>query len=120
MALILLFAAYRYVYKAHRDISSEDASVVLSVAQLKEQFAANPGETTTKLLDQTIVIYGKVSTSDLKTKNLLVDDLIDVTLTNATETLPKVGDIARIKGRYVGFDDLLEQHKMVDAIIIKE
>lgn len=120
MILILLFVAYRYVYKDHRDISTEDALVVLSVAQLKDQFAANPSETTTKLLDQTIVIYGKVSASDLKTKNLLVDDLIDVTLTNDSETLPKDGDIARIKGRYVGFDDLLEQHKIVDAIIIKD
>ncbi|WP_298147821.1 hypothetical protein [Flavobacterium sp.] len=119
-ALVLLcFLGYQYVYKGHRDISSEDAVATLSVAQLNEQYTQSAEKTTQKFLDQTIVIYGKVTSSDLKSKNLLIDNGVDVTLTMA-ETVPAAGAEVRVKGRYVGFDDLLEQHKIVDATLITE
>lgn len=119
VVILLGILGYQYVYKGHRDISSEDAVATLSVAQLNEQYTQSAEKTTQKFLDQTIVIYGKVTSSDLKTKNLLIDNGVDVTLTVA-EAVPTAGAEVRVKGRYVGFDDLLEQHKIVDATLITE
>ncbi|OYQ46765.1 hypothetical protein [Flavobacterium aurantiibacter] len=119
VAILLGILGYQYVYKGHRDISSEDAVATLSVAQLNDQYTQSAEKTTQKFLDQTIVIYGKATSSDLKSKNLLIDNGVDVTLTLA-ETIPAAGTEVRVKGRYVGFDDLLEQHKIVDATLITE
>ena len=39
--LCLGFGGYRFMYHGHRDVSSEDADFIVSVAQLQREFAAS-------------------------------------------------------------------------------
>lgn len=113
-----LFLLYTYIYKSHRDISNEKESFVLSVAKLKLDFSQNDSLANAKYLDKTIVIYGKISTIDLSTNSIYLDNSVSATLKEKPTGL-KVNDSIQLKGRFIGYDDLLEEFKMDECTPVK-
>lgn len=112
------FLLYNYIYKRHRDIASEKESFSISVANLKSDFSKNDSLANAKYLDKTIVIYGKISSIDLETNSIYINNSLSATLKVKPIGL-KVSDSIQLKGRFIGYDDLLEEFKMDECIPIK-
>jgi predicted negative regulator of RcsB-dependent stress response len=109
------FAGYKYIYKDHRDVSSEDASFKITLADLKADFEKNDSIANTKYLDKAIAIYGKVTSLDLVTNEIIIDSSLSATIKGKVSV--KNGNQVTIKGRFIGYDDLLEEYKMDECVI---
>lgn len=114
--ITVAFLLYNYIYKSHRDISSEKESFAISVSNLKIDYSENDSLANNKYLDKVIVIYGKVTDVDLSSKSIVVDESLSATIKNQLPSL-KNGDSIRLKGRFIGYDDLLEEFKMDECTI---
>lgn len=116
---VLAFFGYKYVYKSHRDISSETASFSIKVEQLKKDFSSNDSIANAKYLDRTIVIYGEVTNVDLENKQLIIDSSLNAKITSDISAI-KGKDKITLKGRFIGYNDLLEEFEMDQCTIEKE
>lgn len=121
--LLVLVAAsigvYFYAYKGHRDIATEEADFELTVSALSKEFSENDSLANSKYADKTIQIYGKVSNIDLSSHTIVIDEKVSAVFTDSV--LPKINlqEQIKIKGRFVGYDDLLEEFK-VDQVTLAE
>ena len=116
LILIIGIAIYSYLYQDHRDIKSEQAEFVMNAKELQSEIETKPSSTEGKYLNKTIEIKGMISA--IETNSITLDDIVFCQLNNvSTETL-KQGQTIRIKGRFIGYDDLLEEFKLDQCIII--
>ncbi len=114
--LIVSVIGYYYIYQDHRNISAENPEFSLASSTIQKEFLENPIASEKKYLNKTVIIKGNVSDSDKNeiTLNLIVFcQLID----SLTTSLPNDSEI-KIKGRVIGYDDLLEQVKLDQCTII--
>lgn len=111
---------YFYTYQSHRDISTEDAAYSMTLSELQGDFKSNDSLFNAKYADKTIEIYGKITSIDLKNNSLMIDDKIAVTFQDSTQSIFKVSDSTYVKGRFVGYDDLLEEFKIDQATIVRK
>lgn len=120
--LIIAVAAvslYLYIYKDHRNIATETADFSITVSSLKQEFVANDSIATAKYQDKTIQIAGMLTNIDAENKSITVDEKLFATF---TQNLPKelsVNKPIKIKGRFLGYDDLLEEFKMDQTAIVE-
>lgn len=112
------FLLYNYIYKEHRNIANETESFVVTVVDLKEDFSKNDSLANAKYLDKTIVIYGKITSMDLSNKMLMIDTSLAAVIKDNNVEL-KQNDSIKLKGRFIGYDDLLEEFKMDECSIIE-
>lgn len=108
---------YIYMYKGHRDIASENADYSLTVKTLQQQFIDNPTKANKQYADKTIEIYGKITSVDLDEHAIIVDEKLSVVFKDSVMKNLTVENLVKIKGRFVGYDDLLEEFKMDQAAI---
>lgn len=117
--VLLAFFGYNYVYKSHRDISSEEASFSIKVATLANDFKEDETKANEKYLDKTIDINGTVTSFDKESNLVVIDEVLSATLLGKPkEEIVKDQNIT-IKGRFIGYDELLEEFKMDQVSIIK-
>ncbi|MFI0425589.1 MAG: hypothetical protein ACH34V_01420 [Flavobacterium sp.] len=112
------FLLYNYIYKEHRNIANETESFVVTVVDLKEDYSKNDSLANAKYLDKTIVIYGKITSMDLSNKMLMIDTSLAAVIKDNNVEL-KQNDSIKLKGRFIGYDDLLEEFKMDECSIIE-
>lgn len=112
------FLIYNYIYKSHRVIANEKVSYTISIVDLKKEFSQNDSLANDKYLDKTIEIYGKISSIDLATNSIYIDNSLSARLKEKPKGL-NVNDTIQIKGRFIGYDDLLEEFKMDECKLIK-
>jgi len=116
--IIGAFLLHNYIYKNHRDISSEKESFFVSVVELKNDYKKNDSLANLKYLNKTIIIYGKISSLDLVSNILAVDTSLSATIKSKNSAL-RVNDSIKLKGRFIGYDDLLEELKMDECSIVE-
>ncbi|GGI56422.1 OB-fold protein [Winogradskyella haliclonae] len=116
--LISAVLVYNYVFNsAHRDISNEEATVSLSAKAIFEQFQTNEALATTNYLDQVIEMKGDVTS--IEDNDVVLSSAVQVSF-NSQETLKfQKGEQITIKGRCVGYDELLELVKIDQSTLIK-
>ncbi|AWI25762.1 OB-fold protein [Flavobacterium pallidum] len=110
---------YFYMYKDHRDITAEDAAYTVKVAELQKEFSGNDSISNKKYLDKTIEVYGKITSTDLAAHSIMLDEKLSARLKDSTATGFEVGKSIKIKGRFVGYDDLLEEFQLDQATVSK-
>jgi hypothetical protein len=115
---LLTFAGYRFLYKEHRDISSEDADFTLTVQDLHQQFSTDTSANS-KYADKTIVVEGKITSVDAEGNSITIDEKLSAVMKDKISPETAVAKTIRIKGRFVGYDDLLEELKMDQSTIIE-
>jgi hypothetical protein len=120
LVIIVAIGIYFYTYQSHRDIATEKPDYSLTLSDLQKDFETNDSLFNAKYADKTIEIYGKITAIDLKNKSIMLDDKIAISLDTLEANSLKISDTTFIKGRYVGFDDLLEEFKIDQAIILKK
>jgi len=123
LILVILVLAgvfgYNYIYKSHRDISKEEASFSITVGTLMTEFAADETKANEKYLDKTIAINGKVTSIDTESNLIVMDEVLSATLLEKTNQEIEKGQTITIKGRFIGYDELLDEFKMDQASLIK-
>lgn len=123
LVVVLLFIisaiVYNYVYKNHRNISSEEAVYSIEVNELFQEFLTNQEVSNTKYANKTIEIYGTITTLDLENQTIVLNEQLSLSGEKDEFHTLNVGEKHTFKGRFVGFDDLLEELKMDQCIHIK-
>ena len=114
----IAFAAYSYIYKDHRDISKENARYNLTSAALSTAFEEDYQIATQKYLNQTILLRGSIT--EVESQALILDNRVYMTLETTLDSSLRIGAIVAIKGRCIGYDELLEWVKLDQAILIDE
>ena len=116
--LLVAFGLFRYVYQNHRTISSEKAKYQLSISALEKEFIANDSLATLKYQDQTLEIKAKITAIDKENRAAVLDNSL---FASFTESLPEnlnVGQTILIKGRFLGYDELLEEFKIDQCVVV--
>ncbi|TYA92242.1 OB-fold protein [Seonamhaeicola marinus] len=101
---------YNYVYKDHRDIETEKAEFSFTSTELSNEFAVAPSDSEKKYLNKTIEVKGDVT--EVNTSNIVIDGNIFCQFLNPIKDEIKTNQKLTIKGRCIGYDDLLEEIKL--------
>lgn len=115
VVVIFIYSLYQY-NKPHRNINKEDASFSVSADELYNQFEGNIDEASAKYADKVVTLAGKVASVDknpngdffviMKGDNLNINFAMDPATKFNEKDFPLESTI-KIKGLFVGFDDLL-------------
>jgi predicted negative regulator of RcsB-dependent stress response len=117
--IILIIAAivgYNYIYQDHRDIENEASAFVIPSTEIALLFNEDAISAEQKFLNKTIEVSGLIS--ELNTNNLTIDDKVFCQFSDAVQTVLEKNENIKIKGRVIGYDDLLEQVKLDQCTII--
>ena len=107
---------YNYLYQDHRDISQETAEIITTSDKITEEFANESYISEQEYLDKTIQVSGTIT--ELNDSDLTLDEGVFCQFKmNLKENL-SLGDKIILKGRCIGYDDLLEQVKLNECTLI--
>jgi hypothetical protein len=115
--IILGIVGYNYIYQSHRVIENENAQYEITSNKIASEFIENAIETETKYLNTTIEVIGMVSEKDSST--ITLDDKVFCQFNTSFKNTIVFDSKIKIKGRVIGYDDLLEQVKLDQCTIIE-
>ncbi len=113
---ILGYYIYSYIYQEHRDIASEDIEYSLSPNDLKNVMSID--SMSHQFIDRVIQTKGLIIS--VEQNSVVIDDIVQVNFINTDTNTLQAGTTLSIKGRCVGYDDLLEVVKIDQATIINQ
>ncbi|MBR9846319.1 MAG: hypothetical protein GYB35_09530 [Algicola sp.] len=108
--VIALIIGYSYINQSHRDIENENAEYNLDAIDIASNFSENARLAETKYQNTTIEVRGNIT--EVSSNSITLDDKVFCQFTKAIETTLKNNTTVKIKGRVIGYDDLLEQVKL--------
>lgn len=115
----LVYLINDYVFNTkHRDIVTEKATVYISAKRLFAEFLKDESLATTNYLDKVIEIKGEVTSVD--DDAITLNKQIQVDFIKGKMPKLTVENSLNIKGRCVGYDELLEVVKIDQATIINK
>ncbi|NHF58321.1 hypothetical protein FK220_003140 [Flavobacteriaceae bacterium TP-CH-4] len=120
-ALVILtaFVIYDRVFNAApREIAKETTEFSIPADNLQFHFADNQAKATAKYLNRVLETSGSVT--ELGTNTMVLENRVQVYFLDNPEQDISLGDTISIKGRCVGFDELLLLVKIDQATTIKQ
>lgn len=115
LGIILVFG-YNYFYKDHRNIENETPDFIVTSNSIFLEYSQNQQSSESKYLDKTIEVTGVIT--ELNNNDLTLNNKMFCKF-NRTLTTIKLNDRVKLKGRCIGYDDLLEQVKLDQCNIIE-
>ena len=113
--IAIVGSAYYYINNAgKRDLSEEKAEFTVSSSQIMAEFTNNSDASTKKYLNKAIIVTGVVT--DATAGEVVLDSNIICKL-HDKEFLQAKGKKINVKGRFIGFDDLMSEIKMDGCFI---
>ncbi len=112
---LLSIGVYFYMYKDHRDIATEEAKFVMTVKDLQAQFVSDAVGANAKYLDKTIEVSGVVTSIDIASHSVVLDEKLSAVFKDSVLSGINLHNSIKIKGRFLGYDDLLEELKLDEA-----
>ena len=107
---------YNYVYKDHRDIENEEPFFIVTSEDLITEFTLDNKIASEKYLDKTIQIIGVVTSLDGNV--LQVESVISCYFKDTLNSNQLLNKKIEIKGRCIGYDELLEEIKIDQCVIL--
>jgi len=114
--IIAVIVGYNYIYQDHRDIETEKAEFVMSANEISTLFSENTSTSEQKFLNKTIEVSGLIS--EINASDITIDDKVFCQFSKESTSDLKENSKVTIKGRVIGYDDLLEQVKLDQCTII--
>ena len=111
--IVIGIVAYNYVFQKHRDIESEPAEFVVNATDLVDEFAINPSASEKKYLNKTIEVLGTIT--ELNNHDLTLDNKV---FCQFNSKIKVETDTIKVKGRFIGYDNLLEEVKLDQCSIL--
>ncbi|MCH7525671.1 MAG: hypothetical protein IIC74_11940 [Bacteroidetes bacterium] len=115
--LLLVFLGYKYIYQDHRDIQKEQAEFVVSSTSITKEFLQNSMEAEKKYLNKTIEIRGVIT--EITENDITLNNNVFCQFSSKITNLFTTKDSITIKGRCIGYDDLLQLVKIDQSTIIE-
>jgi hypothetical protein len=115
LVIILIIGGYLYLNPSHRNIADEEVGFMVTTSELEESFRRAGPET--KMADQVIKTTGEIT--ELDEKSVTLDGKVEVSFTNKLSAEVELGMEVTIKGRCVGYDDLLQMVKIDQATLME-
>jgi hypothetical protein len=116
IALVLLLSvvvgvsAFNYVmHGGGRNLLKEETNFSVSSNDLAKEFSTNTNLANAKYLEKAVAVKGIVA--DVNNNVITLDNGIVCTLQTANNAIKK-NQVVTIKGRVVGYDDLMEEIKL--------
>lgn len=115
LMIVGAFVAYQIIYQAHPKTEDQEVSFEGSVSSFNEEISGNAVK-----WQNTYVLVSGVITSKGE-GNIVMSENIFCQL-NSGEELKGLseGSEVQIKGRFIGYDDLLEESKLDNCILMNE
>jgi uncharacterized protein YxeA len=117
LVFILVLIGFNYVYKADRNISEEQPKFKISSDLLKHELNTNQNKAVTKYLNKTIEVTGKAT--QIEQHSIILNQFIYTHLDTLNIDI-SVDDILVIKGRFIGYDELLEEFKLDQCTVVSK
>ncbi len=114
--LLSMFFTYKYVYQKHRNIETEKPVFVINSSDLIQEFTLNIEASSKKYTNKTIEISGFVTAVDSFT--LEINKRIICYFNKPINFNNLLNKKISLKGRCLGFDELLEEIKLDQCTII--
>jgi hypothetical protein len=114
IVVIVGILGYNYMYKDHKDIATSDATSSFTTSELKALLTDDDASNDVRALDQVIEVSGIAT--DVKSTSVTLNGQVFIELSEAHDT--EINQPYTIKGRCLGYDDLLEEVKVDQAIFI--
>ena len=119
LLVILLVASFTWLYVFYggeRDLATEESEFTLSSKVITGEFASDVAKATLKYSDKAIVISGKVTA--VSDSTVTIDNTIICNFKIPDDSIKNEQSIS-VKGRLVGFDDLLGELKLDQCSVNK-
>lgn len=115
LLIIIAFSVYKYVYQDHRNIKEEAAAYIIDSNTISEEFLKDTAISEQKYLNKTLELTGV--TTEVTSNTITLNDKVFCQFTEQLSNI-NTNDYLKIKGRVIGYDDLLEQVKLDQCYII--
>jgi tRNA_anti-like len=114
---ILGFAGYNYAFfGGERNLDAEKADFTVTSTDITSEFATDIEACNKKYLEKAVAISGTITS--VKDREVILDNSIICTMKNTGATLEKNQKIT-LKGRVIGYDDLMSELKLDQCFINK-
>ena len=114
--LCLFFLGYNYLFPDHRTINQEEALFNVEASILFDEFIDNSKQAEYKYLNQTITVSGVITS--FNPENIMINNKIFCKF-DTIMTEININDSTVVKGRCIGYDELLEEIKLDQCSIVK-
>jgi len=116
LLIILIGGGYFYLNPSHRNIQEEEVKYTVTSSELERSFRESSPKT--NIADQVIRTKGRITALD--EKSVTLDKKVEVRFLKKLPAGLEKGMEVTIKGRCVGYDDLLEEVKVDQASLIEQ
>lgn len=114
---IIGFSGYYYVmHGGERDLSKEDTDFAVSSKDITAEFMANTEASNKKYLEKAVAVTGNITA--VSPTEITIDNSIICNLKNPDASIKK-NEKVTVKGRVVGYDDLMGELKLDQCFITK-
>ncbi len=110
------FLGYSYLYKDHRDVEAEAPTFEVEAVAMVREFSEDLGNAESKYLNKVIAVEGIVTETD--GKGMTLSEAVYVTF-DAEVPEVTLNSKLKVKGRCIGYDELLEIIKLDQTNIIE-
>ena len=115
--VVVVLVGYQFVLKSgSRDLQSEATFSALSSKEIIAQFATNADTAAKKYTEKAVEISGSVTA--VSKSQIIIDDAVVCECLQTPNV--KIGEKIVIKGRFVGYDDLMNELKLDQCQSIKK
>ena len=109
------YGVFNYVmHGGARDLSSEKADYIVTSKKLMDEFSTNADVSNKKYLEKAVAVSGVIT--DSNPNQIIIDNTIICILKNPIASLKK-NESVTIKGRVVGYDDLMGEIKLDQCFV---
>ncbi|OUR93309.1 hypothetical protein A9Q87_05000 [Flavobacteriales bacterium 34_180_T64] len=116
IVLIIGILLYNYIYQDHRDIAKEDTEFVRSSISILNEFSIDIETSERKYLNKVIEVHGNISC--LNTNSITLNESVFCQFTFTIDKQIIKDTQINIKGRFIGYDDIIDQIKLDQCTII--
>jgi hypothetical protein len=114
---VIAFCGYYYVmHGGARDLASENTDFTVTSKSITNEFVTNMDLSNKKYLEKAVAINGTITS--ISGLDVIIDNTVICSLKEADSSIKK-DDKVTIKGRVVGFDDLMGELKLDQCFILK-
>lgn len=117
LLLILLgFSGYNYVmHGGARDLTQEDTAFTVTSDGITEEYKSNIEVSNKKYLEKAVAITGKITA--VNDHEIILNNSIVCNLKTQNKNLKNVENVT-VKGRIVGYDDLMGDIKLDNCFVV--
>lgn len=114
--VLIGFAGYSYImHGGERNLSTEDVAFTVSSKKILAEFVSKTEDSNKKYLEKAVAVTGVITHKE--GKDITIDNSIICSLKNPDSTIKKDQNIT-VKGRVVGYDDLMGELKLDQCFVI--